>query len=247
MVHLDFHYTEPRLVELYDRNNPRGADTDFYLNLAKSVSARRIIDLGCGTGLLTCELASEDREVIGIDPSIAMLSIAKNKPGAERVLWICGDSSNLEIDQADLALMTGNVAQVFLDDAEWNATLKSLHSALRTGGYLSFESRNPLAQSWRHWTRERTFEQINTDYGLMECWLDDVEVNGGIVQFSAHNKFISTNEDLVVKSQLRFRNETEYLQSLAKAGFRIIDVHGNWTQGPFSAESPIMLFIAESV
>src|SRR6476646_3693079 len=28
---LDLHYVDPRLVELYDRANPRGADTDFYI------------------------------------------------------------------------------------------------------------------------------------------------------------------------------------------------------------------------
>jgi hypothetical protein len=29
---LDLHYVDTRLVELYDRDNPRGVDTDFYLS-----------------------------------------------------------------------------------------------------------------------------------------------------------------------------------------------------------------------
>ncbi len=45
---LDRHYVDPRLVELYDHDNPRGADTDFYLRLAAVLDARRILDLGCG-------------------------------------------------------------------------------------------------------------------------------------------------------------------------------------------------------
>ncbi len=80
---LDLHYVDPRLVELYDRDNPRGVDTDFYLALAADLNAHRIIDLGCGTGLLTCELAIEGRQIIGIDPSAAMLAVARKKPGAE--------------------------------------------------------------------------------------------------------------------------------------------------------------------
>jgi hypothetical protein len=39
---LDEHYTNPRLVDLYDIENPLGADTDFYLGLADELDARRI-------------------------------------------------------------------------------------------------------------------------------------------------------------------------------------------------------------
>src|SRR5215831_10422773 len=53
VMKLDRHYTDPRLVELYDLENPRGVDTDFYIRLAAELDAHRILDLGCGTGLLT--------------------------------------------------------------------------------------------------------------------------------------------------------------------------------------------------
>lgn len=71
MPDLDLHYVDPRLVALYDLENQRGADTDFYLNLAAELDACRILDLGCGTGLLTHELATTGRKVTGIDPAPA--------------------------------------------------------------------------------------------------------------------------------------------------------------------------------
>lgn len=110
---VDQHYADPRLVALYDTDNPRSADTDFYLSLAAELNAQRIVDLGCGTGLLTRELAVGDRQVIGVDPSLAMLAFARQQPGAERVEWREDDSRVLGTPGADLALMTGNVAQVF--------------------------------------------------------------------------------------------------------------------------------------
>src|SRR5262245_34286583 len=143
MIQLDLHYVDPRLVELYDIENTRGADTDFYVGLAADLDARTILDLGCGTGLLTRELAVDGRQVIGVDPSPAMLAYARRQPGADRVRWVEGDASAVGTPAADLATMTGNVAQVFLDDAEWAATLRAIHTALRPGGRLAFESRNP--------------------------------------------------------------------------------------------------------
>ena len=76
-MNLEAHYVDPRLVALYDHNNPHDVDTDFYLALASELNAQRIVDLGCDTGTLTCELAIEGRQIIGVDPSAAMLSVAK--------------------------------------------------------------------------------------------------------------------------------------------------------------------------
>src|SRR6185312_4638644 len=95
-MNLDRHYVDPRLVELYDHDNPRGADTDFYLRLAVTLDARHILDLGCGTGLLTREFADvEGRFVMGVDPAPAMLAVARRQPGADRVHWVEGDASAL--------------------------------------------------------------------------------------------------------------------------------------------------------
>lgn len=72
MTQLDAHYANPRLVDLYDIENPLGVDTDFYLGLAAELDALSIVDLGCGTGLLTRELAAPGREVFGVDPAGAV-------------------------------------------------------------------------------------------------------------------------------------------------------------------------------
>jgi SAM-dependent methyltransferase len=187
MTKLDLHYVDPRLVALYDIENPCGADTDFYLRLAADLEARTILDLGCGTGLLTRELAINGRQVIGVDPLPAMLAEARRQPGAGRVQWIEGTASDLGTEEADLVVMTGNVAQVFLDDAEWEATLRNIHAALRPGGYLAFESRNPDDRGWERWHREATYQQFDSPHGPMECWLEVVKVANDRVLFEAYN------------------------------------------------------------
>jgi 2-polyprenyl-3-methyl-5-hydroxy-6-metoxy-1,4-benzoquinol methylase len=76
---------DPRIVELYDTDNGDGADHDYYRRLAESVRAESVLDLGCGTGLLTVSLATAGRTVVGIDPSLTMIRYARSRPGGRQV------------------------------------------------------------------------------------------------------------------------------------------------------------------
>ena len=244
MLRLDEHYVDPRLVELYDIENPRGADTDFYLSLAAELDAHRILDLGCGTGLLTRELAAPGRQVVGVDPAPAMLAVARRQPGAERVQWVEGDARALGTPEADLVVMTGNVAQIFLDDADWLATLAAIHAALRPGGYLAFESRNPDDRAWERWNRVATYEQFDSPNGPMESWLELVRVGDGRVSFEGHNIFLSTGEVVVARSELRFRSLEEITDTLTDTGFTVEHVYGDWHKGVLRSTSRVMIFVA---
>ena len=151
MVEENPNYTEfsdPRLVALYDTLNDLGADSEFMCQLAEKLSAHYIIDLGCGTGLLTIELAKRGYEVIGIEPASAMLNVAKQKPHADKVKWIEGGYEKMEALKADLVLMTSHVTQFFLEDDKWQECLEASYKSLNSGGYLVFDSRNPLTKPW---------------------------------------------------------------------------------------------------
>ena len=137
-------FTDPRHVMIYDAVNSYepGSQPDFYLSVAADVSAETIIDLGCGTGIIALEFASRGYRMIGVDPSPLMLEVAQQKPGADRVQWIQGDALQLGRPGADLAILSGHVAQFILKDAEWLEVLTGLREALRPGGHLAFESRD---------------------------------------------------------------------------------------------------------
>lgn len=231
-------------MALYDQDNPDGPDHDFWRGLADDLGARRIVDLGCGTGSLTVTLAGVDRDVLGVDPSATMLDAARRRPGGERVSWVLGDSRDGPAEPRDLALMTGNVAQHIADGAWWR-TLRDLRSVLVPDGTLAFESRNPDARAWEAWTSDGRTTRTTAD-GLLEEWSEAAETAPGVVRLVASNRFVETDETLVYTEDLRFRGHDELLHDLGAAGFGAVEVFGDWQRGPLREDSPVMVVVASA-
>jgi SAM-dependent methyltransferase len=216
---------ERRLAELYDPLDPDRSDLDVYASVAEEFGARGVLDIGCGTGTFACLLARRGLSVTGVDPSEASLEIARTKPGAERVRWVHGYATDLPSLQVDLVTMTGNVAQVFLTDAEWAVTLRATYTALRPGGRLIFETRDPAAKAWLEWNRERTYQRtVIPGVGAVQAWEDLLDVSGDLVSFRSTNVFESDGVVLTVDSTLRFRRRDEVAASLAATGYVVDEV-----------------------
>lgn len=216
----DAHYTVPRLAALYDPLDPDRSDLEVYAAMAAEFGARSVLDIGCGTGTFACLLASRGLSVTGLDPALASLDIARAKPFGGRVRWVHGPVDSLPPVRVDLVTMTGNVAQVFLADEEWSAVLAAAHAAVRPGGRLVFETRDPARRAWLTWGRPHSrVEAVVPGGGGVEAWTDVTEVSGEFVSFRTTYVFASDGAVLTSDSTLRFRGRDAILESLAAAGF----------------------------
>jgi SAM-dependent methyltransferase len=214
----------PRLAAVYDALDPDRGDLEHYAAMVDEFGVRRVLDVGCGTGELSCLLASAGVDVTGVDPAEASLEVARGKEFADRVRWLHGDATTLPPLQVELALMTGNVAQVFLTDEDWAATVRGVHAALETGGRFVFETRVPARRAWEEWTREHTHQVRRIGEETVEVWTELVEVKPPFVTFRATYIFSSDGAVLTSDSTLWFRERDEVEQSLTAAGFAIDDV-----------------------
>ena len=221
----DAGFEDPRLVQVYDVAEGDRPDLVHYERIVTEYLAQAVIDVGCGTGTLACRLARSGKTVVGVDPAGASLDVAKAKPGADRVRWVHGDARALGMLGADMAIMTGNVAQVFVTDHEWSTTLNAIHTALRPGGYLVFETRDPASRGWEEWTPEQSRKTIEVaGDGPVEIWVQLTEVSLPYISFRWTYRFGSDGAELISDSTLRFRSRDEITTSLAAAGFEVIDV-----------------------
>ncbi|MGH3810957.1 MAG: class I SAM-dependent methyltransferase [Pseudonocardiaceae bacterium] len=146
-------FEHPRLAAVYDALGPDRSDLDVYVAIADELGARRVLDVGCGTGTFALLLADRGIEVTGVDPAGGSLDVARAKPNATLVRWLHGDATALPSMQVDLATMTANVAQAIVDPLDWAGTLRGIYGALRPGGHLVFETRDPAYRAWQEWNR----------------------------------------------------------------------------------------------
>lgn len=217
-------YADPRLAACYDTFDGERDDLDHYEALIDELGARTIVDVGCGTGSLAVRLAARGLTVTGVDPAAASLDVARSKPHAEAVTWIHGTAPDLPPLGADLAVMTGNVAQVFLTDESWLRTLRGIRAALRPGGWFVAESRRPERRAWEEWQAD-TDPQVHEvpGVGRVRSRARSVEVALPLVTFTDDFRF----EDGTTRSStstLRFREEAELRASLAEAGLEVREI-----------------------
>ncbi len=214
-----------RLAELYDPLDPDRADLEVYADIVDEFEADSVLDVGCGTGTFACSLALRGLEVVGVDPAAASLDVARCKPGADDVRWICGDATALPPLRVDLATMTGNVAQVFLTDDDWLGSLSGIRAALKPGGRLVFETRDPARKAWLGWSPDQTRRTTEIPpVGRVETWCEVTEVREPLVSFRWWYRFESEGIVLASDSTLRFRERDEVAHTLRQAGFRVDDV-----------------------
>jgi SAM-dependent methyltransferase len=111
------------------------------LKLLAPVRARDglVLELGCGSGLLTRELLAAGHRVIATDASPAMLDISRAVVGADaqevRQLTLPDDP----LPPADAIVAVGHPISYLPDEAAVDRALVAMAGALRPGGVLAFD------------------------------------------------------------------------------------------------------------
>lgn len=218
-------FADRRLAPLYDAFDGDRDDLAVYHSIVDEFGAGLVLDVGCGTGSLAILLVRHGHTVVGIDPAEAALDVARAKDHANQVRWILGNATMLPRLDADLATMTGNVAQVFLTDDDWEQTLQSIHGALHPGGHLVFETRRPDYRAWEEWATEtRPVIHDIPGCGRVERRFDVIELSLPTVSFRYTYRFLPDGTEVTSESTLRFRGQDELESSLTVNGYRILDV-----------------------
>jgi SAM-dependent methyltransferase len=222
---VDAIFGDRRLVPLYDVLGGERDDLAAYVGIVAELGADRVLDVGCGTGCLAVLLADGGCTVVGVDPAEASLDVARSKDPAGRITWVHGDAMAVPAVGADLAVMTGNVAQVFLADDDWARTLQGIRAALRPQGHLVFETRRPEYRAWEEWAADTAPVTVDVPgTGPVERRLEVTDVSLPFVSFRHTYRFLADGAVVTSDSTLRFRDQEELEASLVGAGYRVREI-----------------------
>jgi ubiquinone/menaquinone biosynthesis C-methylase UbiE len=235
----DNHYENPKLAAIYDFDSGWSVDRDFYLALATD-APQRILDLGCGTGLICDAFAAKGHLVTGVDPSAAMLDVARRKPHGGKIQWVQSFSQTFESDETfDLIIMTGHAFQVLIEDEDIRATFNTIEKLLSAEGSFVFESRNPAINWASQWDYEMDLKLAGQTVRESRKFLTQ---NGERMSFELKYEF--PDETLISNSELRFSDHLTIDHMLNDAGLRVEKLLGDWSGGPFNEmTSEEMIFV----
>ena len=103
-----------------------------------------LLDLGCGTGRMTLELAKRGYDMTGVDYSVEMLDVARKEAREagldEKILWLCQDMRELDLyGTVDVAVSCLDCINHLTDAKSLDRCLDLVHNYLIPDGLFIFD------------------------------------------------------------------------------------------------------------
>ncbi|MBU0984711.1 MAG: methyltransferase domain-containing protein [candidate division Zixibacteria bacterium] len=198
--------TEPAgWKNFFDRHAPKYMENVFTKNTLPEVeflleelslpSGSAILDVGCGTGRHSVELAKRGYQMTGVDLSTGMLEQARRAAeaaGVELELIEC-DATRMTLGRsfdAVICLCEGSFGLIGLeeDPVEHDlAILRSIHNALKPGGKLIMNALNGLAKV-RQYNKEDIAAGTFDPLTLVETFTLESDTVDGTVTITARER-----------------------------------------------------------
>ncbi len=124
------------------------ATVDFYMQILarEGLSPRTAVDLACGTGSVAAILARSGMEVIGVDLSEEMLTVAQQKVQdmEKPPRFVCQPLQALRLPRGvDLAVCALDSLDYVTDPADCKEAIRRIYKALNPGGIFIFDVNTP--------------------------------------------------------------------------------------------------------
>lgn len=223
------------LFAVYDRLNgevPYAAIADFYEAAFRRAGIRPklVLDLGCGTGSMTLELARRGYDMIGVDASADMLSVAyerKTAAGLDRVLLLCQDMRAFELyGTVGAAVSTLDCINYLTEEGDLDKCFSLVHNYLDPGGLFLFDVNTPY--KFREIFGENSY--ILEDEDCFCAWQNDYDERTGLCRFDlsvfregADGRYEREDEEQFERCYSR----EQLTAALTRAGFVDVTFYGD--------------------
>jgi 2-polyprenyl-3-methyl-5-hydroxy-6-metoxy-1,4-benzoquinol methylase len=236
-------------IEEGERSAPRIA---FYCDLTKTVGGP-VLEIACGSGLVTIPIAAQGLAVTGVDLARSMLEHARRKADSQGlyIRWVEADARSFELGtRYPFIFITGNAFQAFLRREDQEALLAAVKRHLAPQGVFAFETRNPSG----HDLTNRSEEEFDQSYTSVEGHLVSVTFTQAydpiaqVMYWTSYRRWNDGERDHEKQTHIacRFTYPQELESLLHYNGFEIIQQYGSWKKEALSASSPGIISICKA-
>lgn len=207
------------------------AEVDFIIEELKLPQGSRILDVGCGTGRHSVELAKRGYSVTGVDLSSVMLAQAKEaagKAGAE-VEWIHADATQFKPDRlydAAICLCEGAFGLLGKNDdplEQGLSILRNINRALKPRSKLMMTVLNGLALI-RKYKQEDVEKGVFDPVTLAEVYPMEYDTPDGKKSLMVRERGFTPTELRLMLGQTGFEVKHIWGGTAGKWGRRKIDL-----------------------
>lgn len=216
---------------------------DTYVELISlavgNLEGKRVMDVGCGTGLLSVKLAKDGAEVTGIDLSSDMLAVAEKRAHdlSQNICFMELPMQEISGEESyDAAVIAIDSLNYLPDRKSILQTFKGIHSILKSGGVLLFDVHSTFKTDTIFLEGPFTFENERIAY----IW----ETEEGEDEHSVYSEltfFVKEESGLYRRFDESHLQRTyhvfEYVEMLREAGFTIERIFADWEDEPPHEES----------
>lgn len=223
------------------------AIADFYAVLLQRSGIRpeTVLDLACGTGSLSVELARRGYSVLGADRSEEMLTQAYEKAlemPENRPFFVCQAMEELELPApVDWVVSCLDAINYLTEETACAETFRRVHETLRPGGIFTFDINTP--EKLRSLDGQVFLDENDDTYCVWRAEFDAAEniCYYGMDLFQRRGKLWARS----------FEEHAEYAWSqaqltrlLQQAGFKEIEIFGEWRLEPPADGGQRLIFSA---
>lgn len=227
-------------------NYPQRAEYIADLLTDNGIRGGILLDLACGTGKLSAEMAGRGFEVIGVDASGDMLSIAMNNAyeNGANILFLCQTMQQLDLyGTINACVCTLDSINHLTDKQDVQTAFDKVSLFTESGGIFIFDVNTPFKH--REVLADNTFVY---DMDEVYCvWQNTFDEATDTVQIDL-DIFEEVEDGIFERSQESFCERAyeidELEEMLVKSGFETVAVYDELTKNPPRTDSQRVFIIA---
>lgn len=217
-----------------------GAFVSFYKQVFEKfgISPSLICDLGCGTGTLTALMQKEGYDMIGIDISPEMLSVAKER--SPEILYINQSVTDFELyGTVDAAYGSLDIINYLLEEDELYSHFRLIKNYLNPGGLYIFDISSYYKLSQILGNNTFVYETDNIFYTWENSFEDDI-VQMDLTFFKKCGNLYERFEE----QQLQRAYKTESIAEIAaECGLEVLGIYDNLSFDNVKEDSERIFFV----